>query len=651
MMTRIQFLPVLAMSLAGLAAPSHAQTEARSRNDETVLVTGLRTATPAETSPASVTVIGRDDIELQGLATLADALAAAPGVEVVQSGPAGSLTSVFIRGANAKHTLALYDGIRLNDPSTATGVFNFGSELLGDASRIEVVRGPLSSLYGSDAVGGVINILPRTGPDQGFEPFAAASFGQFNTTRVLAGVGAGAARMRGAVSAEIYETDGFDVTPARISTATGDPDGARFVTLSANGSLDLTQTISVDLLARLREAEVEFDTFSGGPGGSQRADDRDLESHDDQALVAAGLTAGWLAGAGESRLRAGRLTYDLESFNNRALTDTYEAERDFVMLSNSYRADLFKGVVFSFGADWREERVETDTAFNAPLAVSETVASAYAAAQADLTAAFSLTVSARHDAHEGFDDETTANIGAVYAIAPLNTRLRASFGTSFKAPTLSERFASSAFVTPNPDLSPETGETFEVGFDTALALSGREDALSFGAAYYDGEIENLIENVFDFTTFTGTNRNIGAAELSGWEAYAAWSPADTVTVSGSYTYTDALNADTGQRLLRRPEHAASLSATWRPIEIAALTLTGRHVGERVDVTYDDDGFFVSSRGTADAYQTVDVSGVLDLGTRAKLFLTARNLFDETYEQPAAFAGAPRAVTIGVRFTP
>jgi vitamin B12 transporter len=649
MMTRILILPVLAFSLAGLAAPSHAQVQ--TRDDQTVLVTGLRAEAKADTSPASVTVIDRADIELEGLATLADALASTPGVEVVQSGPAGSLTSVFIRGANAKHTLALYDGIRLNDPSTATGVFNFGSELLGDASRIEVVRGPLSSLYGSDAVGGVINILPRTGPDEGFEPFAAASFGQFNTLRVLAGAGAGGERMRGAVSMEIYDTDGFDVTPARISTATGDPDGARFVTLSANGSLDLTQTVSVDVLARLREAEVEFDTFSGGTSGFQRADDRDLESHDDQLLLAAGITAGWLSGAGESRLRAGRLTYDLESFNNRTLTDTYEAERDFVMLSNSYRADLFEGVVFSFGADWREERIETDTAFNAPLEVSEDVASAYAAAQADFTEAFSLTISARHDAHEGFDDETTANIGAVYALAALNTRLRASFGTSFKAPTLSERFASSAFITPNPDLSPETGQTFEIGFDTAFALSGREDALSFGAAYYDGEIEDLIENVFDFTSFTGTNRNIGAAELSGWEAYAAFTPADTVTVSGSYTYTDALNADTGQRLLRRPEHAASLSATWRPIEIAALTLTGRHVGERVDVTYDDDGFFVSARGIADAYQTVDVSGVLDLGARAKLFLTARNLFDETYEQPAAFAGAPRAVTIGVRFTP
>lgn len=640
--------PILAISLAGFAA---LPARAFAQQDETILVTGLRAETDAERSPASISVIDRDDIELKGLATLVEALEGAPGVGVVQSGPAGSLTSVFMRGANAKHTLALYDGIRLNDPSTATGVFNFGSELLGDARRIEVVRGPLSSLYGSDAVGGVINILPRTGPEQGFEPFAAASFGEFNTRRLLAGAGAGGERGRAAVSAEIHDTDGYDVTPARISTANGDPDGANFATFTANGVLTLTDTLSVDLLARHRAAEAEFDTFSGGPSGSQRADDPDLKSTDDQTLLAAGLTAGWRAGAGETRLRGGRIAYDLESSNNGAVTDVYEGERDFVMLSNTLRTDLLDGTVFSFGADWREERIDTDTAFNAPLSVSEDVASAYAAAQAGLTDRLAVTVSARYDSHEGFDDEATANIGAVYALPTLNTRLRASYGTSFKAPTLSERFASSSFVTPNPGLQPETGETFEIGFDTALALAGRAEALHFGAAYYDGEIENLIESVFDFATLTGTNRNIGAAQLSGWEAYASWSPVETLTLSSSYSYTDATNGDTGERLLRRPEHAASVSAIWRPIEIAALTLTGRHVGERVDATYDDDGFFASSRGTVGDYQTVDVSGSLDLGERATLFLTARNVLDETYEDPAAFAGAPRAVTLGVRFTP
>jgi vitamin B12 transporter len=148
----------LALLLGAFGAPALAD------DADVILVTTTRVATDAETLPVSVTLIDRDQIELEGVTTLADLLATVPGVQSVQSGPAGSLTSVFIRGSNAKHALALYDGIRVNDASSATGVFNFGSDTLGDAGRVEIVRGPLSSIYGSDAVGGVINILPRAFP-------------------------------------------------------------------------------------------------------------------------------------------------------------------------------------------------------------------------------------------------------------------------------------------------------------------------------------------------------------------------------------------------------------------------------------------------------------------------------------------------------
>jgi len=622
-----------------LTAPALSQTD-------TITVTSIRAESAAERLPASVSIIDRDEIELDGAATLADILKDEPGVSAVQNGPAGSLTSVFIRGANSKHTLALYDGIRLNDPSTATGVFNFGSDLLGDAGRIEIVRGPLSSLYGSDAIGGVINILPRSAPETGFQPFAEASVGEFNTVRALAGAGIGGERVRGVITAEAFQSDGYDVTPARIATATGDPDGASVDVITANGEIDLTDSLSLDALIRRREAVSEFDTFSGGPTGFQRADDPDLETRDDQTLWALGLTGEALDGALETRLRGGQVIYDLESLDGAAITDTYEAERSFAQTSVAWRprgAGVLIDPLISAGLDWQDERIDTDTAFNNPLSVSEDTVSLYAAVQGGLTEALTVTVSARYDDYEAFGGQTTGNIGAVYALPALSTRLRASYGTSFKAPTLSERFASSAFVTPNPDLEPEEGETVEIGFDTTL------ERVRFGAAWYDGAVENLIENVFDFTTFTGTNQNIGQADLSGWEACAEWTPVDALTLAADYTYTDAINADTGARLQRRPEHAWSARAVVRPSDFAALTVRYNHVGERRDVTYDDAGFFIASGQLIDGYQTVDLTGTLDLGEAAQLFLSATNLFDETYEQPAAFAGAPRAVTIGLRW--
>ena len=624
-----------------LTAPALGQTD-------TITVTSIRAESAAERLPASVSIIDREEIELDGVATLADILKDETGVSTVQNGPAGSLTSVFIRGANSKHTLALYDGIRLNDPSTATAVFNFGSDLIGDAGRIEIVRGPLSSLYGSDAIGGLINILPRSAPETGFQPFAEASLGEFNTVRALAGAGYGGEGLRGVITAETFQSDGYDVTPARIATATGDPDGASVDVITANGEIDLTDSLSLDALIRRREAVSEFDTFSGGPTGFQRADDPELETRDDQTLWALGLTGEALNGALETRMRGGQVIYDLESLDGTAITDTYEAERNFAQASLAWRprgADFLIDPLISAGLDWQDERIDTDTAFNNPLSVSEDTVSLYAAVQGGLTEALTVTASARYDDYDAFGGQTTGNIGAVYALPALSTRLRASYGTSFKAPTLSERFASSAFITPNPNLKPEDGETVEIGFDTTL------ETVSFGAVWYDGEVENLIENVFDFTTFTGTNENIGQADLSGWEAYAEWTPIDALTLAADYTYTDAINADTGARLQRRPEHVWSARAVVRPSDFAAVTVRFNHVGERRDLTYDDAGFFIASGQIIDGYQTVDLTGTLDLGQAAQLFLSATNLFDETYEQPAAFAGAPRAVTIGLRWRP
>ncbi len=609
-----------------------------------ILITTTRIATEADTLPATATLIDRDQIELESITTLAELLATVPGVQAVQSGPAGSLTSVFIRGANAKHTLALYDGIRINDASSATGVFNPGSDTLGDAGRVEIVRGPLSSIYGSDAVGGVINILPRALPDDGLQAYGSAELGDLGTRRANAGLGYGGDRWRIGASVELMDTDGYDVTPARLSTANGDEDGARFRTASLRGEVDLTDTLQADVLYRRRESQVEFDTFSGGPSGFQRADDPELESEDRLQIIALGLAQE--TETLTTRLRAGRVKTALDSFDGAVLTDTYESQRDFTEARTSFEPGGALSPVLTLGLDWHDEAIATDTAFNAPLSVSEDALSGYGIIQASV-GDVTLTGSLRHDDYERFGSQTTHNIGAVWLLEPFSTRLRASWGTSFKAPTLSERFASSAFITPNPDLSPEEGETIEIGFDTRLEMAG----LQFGAAWYDGEIENLIETVFDFTTFTGTNQNIGKADLTGYELYAAVTPITGVQARIDYTHTDATNGDTGAALLRRPEHAVSASLSWQASERLTLSTRLTHTGERLDVTYDDDGFFVSGSGEVDSYQLLDISGQFDIRDDVQLFARIANAFDETYEQPAAFAGAPRTVSVGIRWRP
>ena len=596
-------------------------------------------------------MIDREALEQNALNTLADALHTVPGLQAVQSGPAGSITSLFIRGTNSKHALALYDGIRINDASSATGVFNFGSDTLGDAERIEVVRGPLSSIYGSDAIGGVVNIIPRAAPEEGVSPFLVVELDSLDTVRAGAGLGYGDERFNVVLSAEQLSTGGFNVTPDRISMAGDEKDGADFLTLTARGELSVSEAISLDALYRWREAEVEFDTFSAGPGGSQRADDRGLQTEDQLQIWALGARIQPNQSV-SGRLRAGQVITALDNFNGAALTDMYESERDFAEALVSLRPGGFDdfNAVITAGIDWRDERIDTDTAFNEPLSVSEDVTSFFLVGQATL-GPVDVTTSARFDDYEAFGEQTTANIGAVWPIETLSTRLHASFGTSFKAPTLSERFASSRFVTPNPDLKPEDGESVELGFETSLAFSGQDDGLRFGAVWYDSEIENLIDNVFDFVARKGVNQNVDAAELSGWELFLALRPSDVVDLRFDYTHTDAVDADTGEALLRRPEHAFSAAASWRVNERASLSARYSYTGERLDATYDDDGFFASPDGEIDAFETIDLTGRYDVSDSVEIFAAVRNLFDETYEQPAAFAGAPRTLSVGLRWRP
>ena len=151
--------------------------------------------------------------------------------------------------------------------------------------------------------------------------------------------------------------------------------------------------------------------------------------------------------------------------------------------------------------------------------------------------------------------------------------------------------------------------------------------------------------------FIGQNRNVGEADLQGFEVFAEWAPVDQASLRVDYTYTDAENATTGAQLLRRPEDSFAVTGTWRPTEIASLSATWRYVGERLDATYDDAGFYASGAGQTPSYDTVDLTGTLDVHDRLQLVLGVRNLLDETYEPVAGFAGAPRAVTFGLRLRP
>lgn len=639
-------LVALAASLAGTGVAHGENTDAL----ETIVVTGTRAPLAAERLPLRVDVLDRERIELEGITSLNEALQRFPGLSVVQSGGLGATSSIFTRGTNAKHTLVLFDGIRLNDASTPAGQFDAGQDILGDIERVEIARGPLSALYGSDAIGGVINMIPRLGGEEAVSPWLDISTGSFNSLRMSAGASGSVDRFSYGISAEHFQTDGFNATPARMALSGDERDGGETTTLTFNGAYDLTNGLTLTGLFRHRASTSEFDTFSGGPGFSQRADDPDLEvSRNDQTVWRTGI--GWQRtdGGFQSKLRVGEVINDREIRDADGISDINHGRRRFAEWLNEWRPALagFSEPVIAFGLQLERDSIRNDTAFENPISRAEGHVGGYASITAGLGEAIDLTASARIDDFEGFDTETTWAVGGVFTLPGTAAQLFARYGTAFKAPTLSERFVSSAFTTPNPDLQPETATSWEVGARSAFDL-GEGSLATLSLSYFETEIENLIENVFDFTTLTGTNENVGQADISGWELAGTLSLGATLQLDADYANVDAINAVTGTQLLRRPRHAWSAGARWTPVDALSLAVRYQRTGSRRDVTYDDGGFFVSNNAPVAGYDLVHVSGQWRFAETVAGYVTVTNALDTTYEQPAAFAGAPRAVMVGVR---
>lgn len=604
-----------------ISSPSYA-------DEEEIVVTATRTPTAIARLPARIEVIGRDDIEAGALATLPEAL----GPQAVQSGGVGQQTSLFLRGADSNHVLALLDGVRLNDASSPDGQYDFGQDTLPALDRIEVLRGPASALYGSEAIGGVVNLIPRRGGATAFEPFLELAAGSLGSRRLALGAAGSAAALEYGLSADLLQTDGYDLTPARMSTHTGDTDGASLATatLSARARQG---SASFDVLARVRSSSAEYDTFAGGPLFDLRADDPDLSNDAQQSLWRLGVENSF-ASALTMRIAGGRVRSDRSENDNGAVTASAQSSRDFIEATARIG---WERTTATAGISFERNEIENRPQYALPLSIAEGQRAAFAVGQFDLTNRAVATVSARWDWNERYGEYGTYSAGLVATFEPI--RLYASAGTGFKAPSLSERYETNFWNIGNPDLLPERSRSWEAGADWRLGALA-----TLGATYYRTRISDLIE--FQFVELGYVN--IGEAEIEGAEIRVEASPFSWAAVRVAYDWTDARNGQTGARLLRRPEHSWRISAELTPIEGTRVVLSWADVGRRRDVTYGDGGEFLSGAGVADSWGAGSIAASYNLGERAEAFLRIDNVTDEVYEQPAAFAGGPRTTMIGIR---
>lgn len=626
------------------AALSLAAFPAAAADDPTVaevVVTATRTPTPRSEIASSLTVVTSADIERRELRSLPDALREVPGLSVIQSGGPGGETSVFIRGTNSDHVLVLIDGVEANDPSNPSG-FDFGQILIDDIERIEVLRGPQSSLYGSDAVGGVINLITRApgqGPARASARIEAGSLGTFDQAASASG---GASAWGYAASLSHYRSEDTPVTPSELLPAGLRATGDAYDNVSASGRLRamLSPTTELGLTALytrsiLRFTGDDFSVFPSVPAAAQSVQDR---------------------GELFARVEARQSLFDgrLKSVLGAALTQwrTHEQDPDLgfgapeptisdgTRTTVDWQGDLAlrRGETLVLGLGDKSYRLD-----KVDRPAREEDRWAFAELQSEPLAGLSTAASLRFDDYRREGSVTTWHVGATWTAPSTGTKLSATAGSAFKAPTLADLFVSfPAFgFFANPNLKPERSTGWDVGFEQPLA----NDRLRFGATYFRNDITDLIEPSFDPVTFTSSLINVDRARTSGVESFVSVRASDALDLRADYTFTDARDLATGLQLLRRPRDMASATVDWRAADRLSLSATGRWVGSWIDANRS----FSVPRLNAAPYAVFDLAGQYRLSGGVAAFARVENLFDRRYQQPVGFLRPGRGVFVGVRF--
>ena len=626
----------------------------------TVVVTATRLAVPRDAVAASVTVIPGAELRAQGVRTVFEALRRVVGAMVIQTGSFGGQTSLFLRGGESDYVKVLIDGVAVNEPG---GAFDFADLTTDNVDRIEIVRGPVSVLYGSDAVTGVIQIFtrPRAGGAERSSPNVAVGFRAGFFDRAVSERGSAVWEWAGEVAGGT-EMAGYALSLSRLSTEGLYDFNNDYRNTVLSGRVRLAPTARTEASVALRYTDnvFHFPTDGGGALVDRNA------FHAEEGTTLAMEVGRFLTPRVEARLVLGLHETD-GGFTDEPDTTGSAAffSRDKVRRASAgVRANvhLDRSTVLTAGAEFEREsqrgRSESQGSFGTfldSIDVRRRNGAVFAQSLAGVRRALALNAGARLEDNEQFGAHVTYRLGAAYRLGGA-TRVRASAGTGFKEPTFFENYAR-GFVRGNPDLDPERSRSWEVGVEHTML--GR---LALSLTYFDQEFQDLIEFTFSPAPPDTTNYfNVAGATANGVEAgieLAGWSG---VVATANYTYLDTRVTDPGfdtgpdaafapgKRLLRRPTHAANLSLGLRSAGRGSVSLGVKFVGRRDDLDFST---FPAPRVRLPAYTRVDLAGEYPLfrgrGLLAGLTVNGRveNLFDRRYEEVKNFPARGRTVFFG-----
>ncbi len=583
---------------------------------EEIVITASSVPETLATTPASVTVLTRDEIEDRAARDVADVLREVPGINISRTGSAGRATSLFTRGANSTHTLVLWNGIKINNPYFSG--YDWGRFSTLGVEQIEVVRGPYSALYGSDAVAGVVNIL--TAPKKS-ELLFGAEYGSHGLRNGQVVASAAGKATQFSASFESREDDGWD-------------DNDDFTQKSANLFFKWTASNRFSLGVSGRYTDYDLGVpFNLNAAGDAIVPSLERRQEGNERQIAIPITQSF-----------GRFSYDLTLGESRR-DDRFADPQDPYFFTDSDTESVTRrgrlamklqtgiGTIIA-GGEYERAVVNDVNTFGVSLDDERRVEKSlfvedrFSREMGD-TSRFELSAGVRYDDYDTFGSETSPRLALAWISG--SNKLRGAYGQSFRAPSIGELYFP---FSGNAGLQPEKSRSFEVGFDRSIG-SGLTSITVFTADY-----EDLI--VFDNATFVFGN--IGAATSRGVELSADQAFADGLSSGFSYTYLDTEQDETGETLLRRPRHSGSIHTSYRKgsLETNIILL---HNGKRDDVL----PVAPFSRASNKSYTTYDVNVQMHIGKFVP-YVKVENLTGERYEEVLGYSSPQRRTIFGVRYS-
>lgn len=593
---------------------------------EEILVSAALIPIVASRSANAITVIDSEQIKLRAAQSVSDLLRDVPGLAVSSYGALGSLTSIRARGSESNHLVVLIDGVEVNDPSQSD-MLNWGTLSAADIERIEIIRGPQSSIRGSDAVAGVVNIITSEA-NQALSADVFTEYGSRATSKNGFSLGHKSGKFSVRFGASHLETDGINIQPS-----TGDDiDGYQNTGINLKAGYQYSDQLNLSLTSRKTNGMNEFDGF---PEVQSSDFNRFHNKFTADYNSADGL---WSHAVSLADSDFENDNFKQENSQTLANGSTSSNKQNYQYIGSRFWQAKDQRLSLALEREKEEYQQRGGWAFGADAdkLVSRKTESVAVEYRFDPIESVTLAASARKDDNDFFGKSNTQRLEVVFQQSD-TLRLRGAWGTAVKNPTFTELYGIYSGFQSNPNLNPEESESWELGLDTTLS----DERIQLGATYFNAQLKDEIGSSCD-ANWTCTPINIeGISDRQGVELSSSFAVSDSLQVNAAFTYTDSEDPAGVEEQLRA-KHIGSINVAWQVKSDTKVNINVQHNGSQTDYGFPNPVML-------DAYTLVNLNANYSASDKMDVYLSLNNLFDEDYQQVNGYETLGFGANIGLRY--